>query len=494
MKLKKIISKLNEADIIGGADCEINSLAYDSRRVEPGGLFFAVSGLKYDGHDYIDKAIEAGAVAVVVEKPGLVRRDNVAQVIVSDSRRALAAAADAYYNYPSSKLKLIGITGTNGKTTTAFLIEQIFAAAGFKTGLISTILYKLGNRTIPAQRTTPESLDLQAFLAEMIKAEVKVAVMEVSSHAVHLKRVEATRFNTLVFTNLTQDHLDYHQDMDSYFQAKAALFIEPQFETAARIVNIDDLYGRRLRKLLRNKCLTYGFNANADVVGSNLESTRHGLSLTISGLGRELDISTGLKGMFNGANILAAVSAAWQFNIDNVVIKQAFRTIKNVPGRFQSVDRGQKFQVVIDYAHTPDGLRQLLKSARAVTTGKLIIVFGCGGDRDRDKRPLMGAIAAELSDEMIITSDNPRSEAPEEIIDDIVSGLISDQCQYNIVIDRRQAIYEAINRAKKGDMVVIAGKGHETGQIFADKVVSFNDVEEVEKILSEIISDKSKSA
>ncbi|HEX21351.1 MAG TPA: UDP-N-acetylmuramoyl-L-alanyl-D-glutamate--2,6-diaminopimelate ligase, partial [Actinobacteria bacterium] len=226
----------------------------------------------------------------------------------------------------------------------------------------------------------------------------------------------------------------------------------------------------------------------------NLESTRHGLSLTISGLGRELDISTGLKGMFNGANILAAVSAAWQFNIDNVVIKQAFRTIKNVPGRFQSVDRGQKFQVVIDYAHTPDGLRQLLKSARAVTTGKLIIVFGCGGDRDRDKRPLMGAIAAELSDEMIITSDNPRSEAPEEIIDDIVSGLISDQCQYNIVIDRRQAIYEAINRAKKGDMVVIAGKGHETGQIFADKVVSFNDVEEVEKILSEIISDKSKSA
>lgn len=494
MRLKTIVDKLDTANLIGEADQEINSLAYDSRRVKSGGLFFAISGFKHDGHKYIDNARGAGASAVVVERRVVDSGDKITQIVVPNSRRALAVAANVFYDYPSSKFDLIGVTGTNGKTTTAYLIERVLAAAGFKTGLISTIEYKIGDRVLLANRTTPESLDLQKLLAEMAEAKVKAAVMEVSSHAVQLKRVDATRFSALVFTNLTQDHLDFHQSMDSYFQAKTALFTQSQFKQAARIVNIDDTYGRQLRDILNKECVTYGFNSEADVVGSKLEYTKDGLSLTVSGLGRTLDISTRLKGIFNSDNILAAVTTAWKFNIDDIVINQALGAVENIPGRFQAVDQGQDFQVIVDYAHTPDGLKQVLKSARLVAAGKLVTVFGCGGDRDRKKRPLMGAIAAQLSDELIVTSDNPRSEDPERIIKDIISGINADQSVYKVIPDRRQAINEALGGAKKGDLVLIAGKGHETGQILADRVVPFDDILVAEQILREIINDNSKSA
>jgi len=494
LKLKKLIGKLNTVALIGEADCEINSLAYDSRQVKPGSLFFAISGLKYDGHNYLKSAIKAGAVAVVIERRSPDVGSGIVQIVVRDSRRALAKAANVYYDYPSTKLTLIGITGTNGKTTTAYLVERIFSAAGFKTGLISTIKYKLGERVITADRTTPESLDLQKLLAEMVKAQVKVTAMEVSSHAAQLKRVDGTHFGALVFTNLTQDHLDFHHDMNNYFKAKAAIFTQSQFKQSVRVINIDDTYGRRLYELLNHDCLTYGFNADADVVGSNLRYTKNSLSLSISGFSRDIDISTGLKGGFNGANILAAVAVAWQYNIDNASINRALESAENVPGRFQGVDEGQDFQVIVDYAHTPDGLKQVLKSAREITAGKLITLFGCGGDRDRSKRPLMGAIAAELSDELIVTSDNPRSEDPEKIIKDIVTGIKRAQCGYTVITDRRRAINEAIRRAKKGDLVLIAGKGHETGQILADKIIPFDDIVEAEKIIRKIIDDKPKSA
>lgn len=494
MRLPSLIRQLSDAKVTGNLDIEIKSLAYDSRQVKPGMLFFAISGLKFDGHDYIDDAVRAGAVGVVVERSQSNLPNNICQIKVADSRMAMALFSSAFYHHPSSKLKLIGVTGTNGKTTTSFLIEKIFSAAGKKTGLIGTIEYMIAGKSYTAERTTPESLDLQAILASMVKAGVEVAVMEVSSHASQLKRIDGCHFSAFVFTNLTQDHLDFHQSMDQYFQAKARLFTDPRFAGASQIVNIDDEYGRRLC-FHDQSCLTYGFSSEAAVRGDNLKHLDSGgLSLSVSGPGKFLELSTGMNGIFNGENILAAVSAAWKFGVPDEAILKALMSAKNVSGRFEPVNQGQTFQVIVDYAHTPDGLRQLLRAARTATSGRIITVFGCGGDRDRAKRPLMGKIVGKLSDIAIVTSDNPRSERPEKIIDDILEGMGNSKADYKVIIDRHQAIKVAISQAKKGDIVLIAGKGHETGQIFADKIVPFDDRLVAKEILKENMNETPKSA
>ena len=488
-----MLNQLNIPGADAGGDPLISSLSYDSRRIEPGALFFAIRGLKFDGHDYIAAAIKAGATAVVVEKRREDLPGRVAQIQVESSRRALALAADLFYGRPSSKLKLIGVTGTNGKTTTSYLIERIFAAAGKTTGLIGTIAYNIAGKSYAAERTTPESLDLQAILDSMVKAGVEVAVMEVSSHASELFRIDGCRFAAMVFTNLTQDHLDFHGNLEAYFQAKARLFSDPQFDGAIHVVNIDDDYGQRLCRSSKS-CVTYGFSDKAAVRGGKIAHSVDGLSLKVLSSGRTLVLSTEMKGIFNGANILAATATARAFDIEGKVISKALSHAGNVPGRFESVDIGQNFQVIVDYAHTPDGLRQVLEAARAATGGKIITVFGCGGDRDRSKRPLMGKVAAELSDRAIVTSDNPRSERAEKIIAEIVKGMSGYKTKYWAITDRRQAISKAISLADKGDLVILAGKGHETGQIIADKIIPFDDRLVAKKALEEIVNDTSKSA
>lgn len=471
----------------------IRSLAYDSRRVKQGSLFFAIRGLKSDGHRYIKEALIAGAAGIVVEEWQENLPGNVIQIEVPDSRLALALAAAHFYGHPSSKLQLIGVTGTNGKTTTSYLIERIFAAAGKKTGLIGTIEYKIAGRSHKAERTTPESLDLQKMLGSMVDAGVEVAVMEVSSHAAELKRVDGCEFTALVFTNLTQDHLDFHGDMEDYFQAKSRLFKDPRFSGALHVINADDMYGQRLCRI-SGSCQTYGFSDSAQVRGVAIEQLKDGLHLDVSSSSGALDIKTAMNGIFNGDNILASVAAAQALSVPDQAIVEALSQAGSIPGRFDSVDLGQDFQVIVDYAHTPDGLRRVLEAARAAADGMVITVFGCGGDRDPGKRPLMGKVVAELSDRAIITSDNPRSESAEKIIAEIEAGMRSGKAIYDVVADRYLAINEAINRAEKGDLVLIAGKGHETGQIFSDKVVPFDDRLAALEILVKIKNDASKSA
>lgn len=493
MKLSNLLSEFDCKRVIGSTETEIKALAYDSRRVKRGALFFAIRGFRDDGHNYIGQAIKNGAVGLVVEKYQANVPEAVTQVITPDSRSALAMASACFYDYPSSRLRLIGVTGTNGKTTTSFLIERIFRAAGKKTGLIGTIDYRIGDRVLAAERTTPESLDLQALLASMADAGVEIAVMEVSSHASQLKRIDGCRFETAVFTNLTQDHLDFHRDMDEYFQAKARLFTDNQFSESIKVINIDNEFGEKIWRSGPDRCVTYGFSKSAEIRGESLRHETDGLNLIVSSSSKELELSSKIRGIFNGANILAATAVAWSMNVPDKAVKEALSEPISVPGRFESIDLGQDFQVIVDYAHTPDGLRRVLEAARVAAAGNLITVFGCGGDRDKSKRPLMGRVAAELSDRVFVTSDNPRNEPPEKIIKEITVGMRNGKMGYRVVVDRYQAIKEAIRSAGKGDLVLIAGKGHETGQIFADRIIPFDDRLVALGILKEVVNDTSKS-
>ena len=446
------------AEVDGDDAVDITDLAYDSRRVEAGALFFAVTGELSDGHEHAAQAVASGAAALVVERAlGL----GVPEARVGSARAAMAPAAVRFFRDPTARLPVAGITGTNGKTTSAFLLRHLLVTAGVATGLLGTVKSVVGGVEAELARTTPEAIDLQSLFRAMLDAGDGACAMEVSSHALAIGRTAGVRFAVGAFTNLTQDHLDFHPSMTAYYAAKRKLF---EAEPRLRVVNRDDEWGRRLIADFPD-AMTYGMD---DVSG--LETGRAGSRFAFDG--REW--TTPLPGPFNVLNCLAAIHAARALGADDAGLVRALARIGQVPGRFEPVDEGQDFAVVVDYSHTPDSLENVLRAARGMAAGRVVCVFGCGGDRDRGKRPIMGRIASELADVAIVTSDNPRSEDPEEIIREVLAGM---EGGAEAIVDRREAIARAVERAGPGDVVVIAGKGHEQGQEFADGVKKpFDDV------------------
>ncbi|MBN2027378.1 MAG: UDP-N-acetylmuramoyl-L-alanyl-D-glutamate--2,6-diaminopimelate ligase, partial [Actinobacteria bacterium] len=444
-----------------------------------------------DGHLYIKEALERGAAALVVEE-GWERPaellTHAAVVRTGNTRLAMALLSDRFWGHPSAQLALVGVTGTNGKTTTAHLVEAAAARAGMVSGLIGTVVYRVAGRELPVGRTTPESADLQEILAAMVEAGCEMASMEVSSHALSLHRVDACEFRVAVFTNLSQDHLDFHADMEDYYRAKERLFLPASLgglEARAAVINVDDPSGRRLAESADGEVLTFGVDEEADLRGRLLDAGLKSSSVEVTYKGQRWQGTTALTGRFNLYNILAALGTCIMLGLDAASSLEGILSQRGVPGRFQAVEAGQEFAVLVDYAHTPDSLRRVLQAAREIAPGRVIAVFGCGGDRDRGKRPMMGEIAVREADLAFVTSDNPRSEDPLAIIADIEEGArsVGGGGTYTVIADRRRAIVAAVLEAEEYDVVVIAGKGHEKGQIFADRVVPFDDVEEAESAL-----------
>lgn len=489
MKFSALILPLKVQSCQGNCDFDISSLAYDSRRVTQGAAFVAIRGNKTDGHQFIKQALENGASAIVAEDLSSVS-EGVPAIQVPDSRLALAQLASLYYGNPSSHLKLIGVTGTNGKTTTTHLIEAIFRASGQKTGIMGTLYTRIGDEVIPSERTTPESLDFQYLLAKMVEAKVQCVAMEVSSHALALRRTDCACFNAAAFTNLTQDHLDFHKNFENYLAAKMRLFsdypscCEKEFSA---VINLDDPYGERVAAGSLGHILGYAIDHEAEIRASNCHVTPEGVAFTVKTPKGSIDISLKLGGRFNIYNALAAIGIAVSQGIDLETIRRGLESVSSVPGRFEAINENQPFSVLVDYAHTPDGLENVISAAAKLTKGRKIVVFGCGGDRDRTKRPIMGRIAATLSDIAVLTSDNPRTEDPNAIIQEVLTG-IDPSLRDKVVIDadRGSAIEKAITMAKPGDVVLIAGKGHEPYQIFADKTIHFDDRETARAILHQM--------
>ena len=466
--LERLIAATGASAVSSGAPVEVDDLAYDTRAVRTGSLFFCVPGARVDGHDFAPDAVARGAVALVVERT---LELLVPQLVVPDARVAMALAADEFFGRPTDELQVAGVTGTNGKTTTAFLLHAVLAAAGRRPGLLGTIESRIGGERRAAVRTTPEAIDLQRAFREMLDAGDDSCVMEATSHGSELKRLHGVRFAVLVFTNLTQDHLDFHGTMERYFDAKRRLFTDAEPAPAA-VVNVDDPYGRRLADELRQRSArltTFGSTDDADVRPDELEATADGIRFRSDGL----EVRSRLRGRFNVENLLGVVAAARTLGVADEAIAEGIGATGGVPGRFEPVDEGQPFTVLVDYAHTPDSLQNVLRTGRELAAHRLICVFGCGGDRDRGKRPLMGRIARDGADVAIVTSDNPRSEDPLAIIEEIVDG--SDD--FEVEPDRRAAISMAIELADEGDVVVIAGKGHEQGQEAAGRTQPFDDRE-----------------
>lgn len=479
--LQELVSELPSAEIKGSLDLVINNIAYDSRRVNQGDLFVAIKGFQRDGHDFIRKAIDRGALAVVTERDYRSRKATV--IRVPNSRRALALLSCRYYDFPSKRIGLIGITGTNGKTTTCYLVKSILEAAGFVTGLLGTIEYRIGDRIIGEGRTTPESLDLNRLLKEMVEAGVRFAVLEVSSHALALDRVYGLDFRAGVFTNLSQDHLDFHRDMGNYLRAKSLLFESLKPESSSAIINLDDPCADFLMRRTKAEIITYSLGKNdADVKVEWTLNQGDGVRVKIVSSFGDLEIVSKLSGRFNVYNITAAVATALVLGLEKNSIIKGVKTVEKVKGRLEKVDCGQDFNLFVDYAHTPDALANCLRSIREMSRGRIIVLFGCGGERDKEKRPKMGAIAECLADFVIITSDNPRGENPKTIIQDIDLG-IKDKSKREIFPDRREAIARALELAKNGDTVLLAGKGHETYQEIGRERIEFNDREVAEEIL-----------
>jgi len=455
----------------GAPAVDIAGLAYDNRAVGPRDLFFCVRGFTTDGHQFAAAAVRRGAAALVVDH--LVDVD-IPQVEVDDVRRAMATAAAKFYGDPTDTLQVVGVTGTNGKTTTAYLVRALLEASGQRSGLLGTVKSIVGGAEREAGRTTPEAIDLQRTFREMLDAGDGACVMEVSSHALELARVAGVAFAVGIFTNLTQDHLDFHPTMEDYFLAKRKLFTECRTQTA--IINLDDPYGRRLAADPEiERPLTFAIDdPAASFRASDLKSDLEGSNFTVHAPDGVHELRSPLRGRFNVYNVLAALAAARALGVTVDLAIAAIQQAGQVPGRFETVDEGQLFAVLVDYAHTPDSLENVLAAARVLTEGRLHVVFGCGGDRDRGKRPLMGEIAARLADHVIVTSDNPRSESPAAIIDEILTGI---ELPVEHEVDRRIAITSAIRAAAAGDVVVIAGKGHEQGQEFANgEKLPFDDV------------------
>ena len=457
----------------------VTGVTSDSRRVEPGDVFVALKGLRTDGARYARQALDRGAVAVVAEQPAPADVGAPWAVVV-DARLALAELAAAFYRHPSAEMQVVGVTGTNGKTTTAFLIASILDTAGIKCGLLGTVGYRIGVEMREATHTTPEATDVQRLLREMADRGCRACAMEVSSHALSLQRVEALGFSAAVFTNLTRDHLDFHGDMESYFRAKRRLFEMLPADRPA-VVNVDDPRGMTMAQA-GGRPVTYAVNRPADVMPGALSFSLDGLAFDVRTPRGALHVRSPLVGRPNVYNILAAVATATALGLSFDAIERGVSALAGVPGRFQVVSRpNDDFTVVVDYAHTDDALRNLLETAQPLTRGRLITVFGCGGDRDRTKRPLMGAVAGRLSDVIVLTSDNPRSEEPDRIIEEILRGITPDTRRHDeqrvlTIADRRTAVETAIDLARTGDVVLLAGKGHETYQVIGDQCLPFNDV------------------
>jgi UDP-N-acetylmuramoyl-L-alanyl-D-glutamate--2,6-diaminopimelate ligase len=485
MKLSELVQRVPGATVRGDPGTEILGLAYHTRDVTDGTLFFCIPGLTVDGHEFAAAAVEAGAAAVVCERDTGV---DAPQVTAPSVRRAMALAASAWYGHPTRELRVAGVTGTNGKTTTAHLIAGLFAAAGHRCGLLGTVVNRIGGVDYPVKLTTAESLDLQRMFREMAEAGDQACALEVSSHALAQDRGVGIDFDVVVFSNLTRDHLDYHKDIEDYFGAKRRLFLpdEARNGRAVAVVNVGDEFGARLAR----ECAPhYGDDlwtcavdeagaSGALVVARDLDLRADGSAFTVvcPRLGVDERVTLRLAARFNVENALAAAAAALAMGLPVEAVVRGLAVTEGVPGRFQAVRAGQPFSVVVDYSHTPDSLENALLAARAVTSGRVLVVFGCGGDRDRGKRPLMGAIGARLADRSVITSDNPRTEEPLAIIDEIAAGVPADLAGRVLVEpDRREAIRVALGEARAGDTVVIAGKGHERGQLIGDREIPFDD-------------------
>jgi UDP-N-acetylmuramoyl-L-alanyl-D-glutamate--2,6-diaminopimelate ligase len=465
-------------------DGRVTAIGYDSRDLRPGAAFVALKGRHLDGSSFANEALARGAAAIVTDRPAPAGIDA-PWFVVRDARKTLALLAAAFYNHPSDALRVVGITGTNGKTTTAFLVASIFEAAGIRCGILGTVSYRIGSEVREATRTTPEAPELQSLLREMADAGCGACAMEVSSHALALGRVEYTTFAAGVFTNLTRDHLDFHGDMDAYFQAKRHLF-ELLPASAPGLVNLDDPRGAAMAEATARP-VTYAINQSADIAPGPFESSQDGLKFEVRTPRGTLHIRSALVGRPNVYNILAAVGTATALGLPFDAIERGVASLASVPGRFEMISRAADgITVVVDYAHTDDALKHLLETARRLTLGRVITVFGCGGDRDRSKRPLMGAVAGRLSDLIVITSDNPRSEDPARIIEDVERGLTPDtkrrgpggsegELRVLAIVDRQEAIETAIRLARPGDLVLLAGKGHEKVQIIGDRAVPFDD-------------------
>ena len=480
MRLGKIMENIDLNLIKGDINIEVKEIQYDSRKIKKGDVFFAVEGYNLDGHKYIQNAISNGAVAVVCQK-NIEEHSNVTVIRVEDSRKALAVSAANYYKNPSRNMKMIGITGTNGKTTSAFMIKAILEQKGYKVGLIGTIANYIGEKKIHTERTTPESLELQELFKQMVDAGVDYCVMEVSSHSLSLDRVYGIEFCESIFTNLTQDHLDFHKTFENYFNAKLKLFKLSK----SSVINIDDAYGEKAYSLITSSKLSYGLSHNADIMASDIKMNSRGSKFTLEYKGNSFEIELKIPGNYNVYNALGSIAVCLNMGIDIDVIKLGLQGVQ-VPGRCELVANSHNlgFEIILDYAHTPDGLENIVKTVREFTEGKLICVFGCGGDRDKTKRAIMGKIGSELSDMSIITSDNPRSEDPMQIIKDVVSGI--EKQNYEIIENRRAAIKRAIEIARIGDVIVIAGKGHEDYQVLKEKIIHFDEREVVSEIIKEL--------
>ena len=490
MPVSELLAALPVKTVVGAPPSSVVSITDDSRRVEPGGCFVAMPGLRQDARRFVPEAVRRGATLIVTEGAPL-PDVAVAQVLVPSARESLARLADAYYGRPSRELVLVGITGTNGKTTTSYLVEALLRARGLATGVIGTVQYVLGAERRPARQTTPDALELQGMLAVMRERGIGGVAMEVSSHALALSRVDGVAFDVAVFTNLTQDHLDFHGTLAEYRRAKRRLF-----ELLARsgkprrtaVINGDDPSGQAMVEGLDVPVLTFGLREGARVRAVDYASTLEGLRMTAETPAGRLVLTSALIGEHNVMNLLGAVATGLALGLEPAAIGAALATVGTVAGRFEQVRAGQPFLVVVDYAHTPDALERVLTTARKLTRGRLGVVFGCGGDRDRGKRPIMGEIAARLADRVWVTSDNPRSERPEAIIDEILVGVRAagaEPGRYAVEPDRSRAIHDALHWADAGDTVVIAGKGHETYQIVGSDVLPFDDREVARRILQE---------
>jgi UDP-N-acetylmuramoyl-L-alanyl-D-glutamate--2,6-diaminopimelate ligase len=477
------------------SELEIRQIACDSRKVQPRALFFALHGAKADGNAFIRDAVSRGAVAIASEDAAPeAMPSSVAWIRVANARKALAITAANFFDHPGNALQLVAVTGTNGKTTTTSLIDSIVKASGAKTGLFGTIAYHTPLGDYPAPNTTPESVDLQGFFAEIREAGGKFAVLEASSHSLAMDRLWGCHFAAAVFTNLTREHMDYHKTFEDYFAAKLRLFEGTGAGAPdAAVLNADDEYGKRLLDLAQNP-LTYGLQSGAQLTAKKIQLTFEGVSFTAQTPNGKIEVESSLVGRINVYNILAAIGAAQALGLSNEVIASGIRDLKSVSGRFQPVAMGQPFLVVVDYAHTDDALENLIRTARELNPkGRIITLFGCGGEKDRTKRPVMGEVAGRLSDLTILSSDNPKSEDPLKIISDIVVGLQKTNGKYMIEPDREKAIGAAIDEARAGDILLLAGKGHENYQILADRRLEFDDREVARQALRERGYDRPES-
>jgi UDP-N-acetylmuramoyl-L-alanyl-D-glutamate--2,6-diaminopimelate ligase len=506
MRIKQLIKILgNPRNYSGAADFEVRGISCNSKTVKDDFVFVAVKGTREDGNKFIEEAIEKGAKAVIVQSPRLSLasawdslRSHVAASLsletpfghrsgakipfigVKDTRRALAELAAEFYGNPSSKIKVIGVTGTNGKTTITYLLEELIKEAGFSPAVIGTVNYRFRDKIIPSKNTTPGPIELQSMLADMLKTGIDYAVMEVSSHALHQDRTGGINFHSAIFTNLTQDHLDYHKTLDNYFRSKARLFQDIPPGSFA-VINNDDKYGRRIKKLTRAGVITYGIKNKADITARDIKFDCLHTEFLLAGAELETGFRSRLIGMHNVYNVLATVAWALREGIELSAIKSAIERFSQVPGRLERIDSRAGFSVFVDYAHTEDALYNIIATLRQLYKKRIIVVFGCGGERDKTKRPKMGRVVSELSDYAIITSDNPRSEDPLQIIEDIRNGI--NKNNYCVIPERKEAIKKSLSLAQPGDIVLLAGKGHESYQILKDGIIHFDDREAVRECL-----------